>query len=166
MSELIADNAARSCAAEVMATLPLIMRTIGAEMHRRHAGDLSAPQFHALNVVDKHDGASLSFLARHIASGLPSASKLVDGLVERGLVARAIAPDDRRRVLLSLTPRGRELLHAFHQEGVAYLATHLASLTDDEQRAILHAMGILRRRFALNGDAACPGAPHGGHHDR
>ncbi|OPZ84605.1 MAG: DNA-binding transcriptional repressor MarR [bacterium ADurb.Bin429] len=162
MSELNLEAAACACAAEIMGTLPLIMRTIGAEMHRRHGTELSAPQFHALRVIEKHEGASLSFLARHLASGLPSASKLVDGLVDRSLVARVTAPADRRRVLLSLTPPGRAMLEAFHQEAVTYLSTHLESLTDEEQHAILRAMSILRRRFALNGDMGCPGAPQQG----
>ena len=162
MSKLITDTAAHACAGAVMETLPLIMRTIGAEMHRRHGAELSAPQFHALRIIEKHAGASLSLLARHIASGLPSASKLVDGLVERGLVARETAPDDRRRVLLSLTPQGRTMLETFHQEAVTYLASHLESLTDGEHQAILHAMGILRRRFAPNGDAECPGTSQQG----
>ena len=39
-----------------------------------------------------------------------SAVGLVDRLVEQGLAKRDVAPEDRRRVQLSLTPRGERLL--------------------------------------------------------
>jgi DNA-binding MarR family transcriptional regulator len=150
MREVTTDSGARACAGEVMAALPLIMRSIGAEMHRRHGAELSAPQFHSLRIIKEHDGASLSFVARHLASGLPSASKLIDGLVERGLLVRETAPEDRRRVLLSLTPLGHTTLETFHLEAITYLASQMDTLSAAEQDTIMHAMDILRRHFTPN----------------
>jgi DNA-binding MarR family transcriptional regulator len=137
-----------------METLPLVMRTIGAEMHRRHATELSAPQFHALRVIKDHDGASLSFVAKHLASGLPSSSKLIDGLVERGLITRQIPPEDRRRVLLSLTSHGYATLAAFHQEATAFFARQIDGLPEEEYAIIIAAMTILRRVFTLKATGA------------
>jgi len=50
-----------------------------------------------------------------------STVELVDRLVELGLVKRATDPEDRRRVLLSLTPKSRKLL-------VSLSAAHLEEL--------------------------------------
>lgn len=44
-----------------------------------------------------------------------AASRAIDRLVQRGLVHRAIAPDNRRAVDLSLTDEGRKLLHHFQE---------------------------------------------------
>lgn len=155
MAEVIPKPAALGCAHAVMEALPLVMRTIGMEMHRRHSTELSAPQFHSLRIINEHDGASLSFVAQRLASGLPSASRLIDGLFERGLVTRETAPDDRRRVLLSLTPLGHATLDTFHQEAIAYLASLVEILSDEESTAIIDAMAMLRRAFSLNNVPRC-----------
>lgn len=149
MGEVTSGTAALTCAGAVMDAIPLMMRVIGGEMHRRHAAELSAPQFHSLRVIRDHDGASLSFVAKHLGSGLPSASKLVDGLVERGLVAREIPPEDRRRVLLSLTAKGHDTLDTFHQEAIAFFARQIDELSEEEHATIVAAMTILRRVFTL-----------------
>lgn len=147
MGEAISTSRALSCATQVMAALPLIMRTVGGEMRRRHASELSEPQFHALMIIKHHDGTSLSFVASRLSTGLSSTSKLIDGLVERGLLARESSREDRRQILLSLTPQGEEILGRFHQETITYLAGLLAPLTDGDFNIVMHAMDILTRTF-------------------
>lgn len=48
-----------------------------------------------------------SELERHVLLSQPAISRLVDRLVDRGLVAKEVDPQDRRGVLLSLTQEGR-----------------------------------------------------------
>lgn len=49
----------------------------------------------------------VSELNRHVLLSQPALSRMVDRLVERGLVSRRADPTDRRGVLLSLTEAGR-----------------------------------------------------------
>ena len=60
-------------------------------------------------MLNRNQGASLSEVAEHVGLTLPSVSKMVDGLVTRGLLTRATDPGDRRRLTLSLTPAGAHL---------------------------------------------------------
>ena len=53
---------------------------------------------------------AISDLAQQLLIKHNSAVELVDRLVDLNLVARQTARDDRRKVELSLTPRGRNLL--------------------------------------------------------
>lgn len=46
-------------------------------------------------------------LTKHVLLSQPAISRLLDRLVERGLVRREVDPADRRAVLLSLTEQGR-----------------------------------------------------------
>src|SRR6266536_982420 len=100
-------STANECAGELLEVVPLIMRYIRIEMRRSRGSDLTVPQFRTLAFLTTNEGASLSSLADHIGLTLPSASKLVDGLVERKLVQRKTCPDDRRRMTLLLTGSGR-----------------------------------------------------------
>src|SRR5512136_939151 len=101
-----------TCAQEILEVVPLVMRTIRAEMRRHRTADLSVPQFRTLAFIDRNVDASLSDVAEHIGLTLPSMSKIVDGLVTRKLVTRQTAAEDRRRMMLALTTRGRSALQA------------------------------------------------------
>ena len=73
--------------------------------------DLSPHQARALRVVGSGDGVRLSELAEALRIAPRSATEVADGLQERGLVARAPDPTDRRAVVLTATEAGRQVQH-------------------------------------------------------
>jgi DNA-binding MarR family transcriptional regulator len=79
---------------------------------------------------------------------LPSTSRLIDGLIARGLATREEHPADRRRVRLTTTSSGLEILQASRRGTLAYLAGKLSGVGDDEREAIVRAMETLRTVFA------------------
>jgi long-chain acyl-CoA synthetase len=71
--------------------------------------ELTLSQYRVLGILGDGSEAS-SVLADKLAVSRPSITGVVDGLVGRGLVCRAPAGHDRRRIDIDLTPAGRELL--------------------------------------------------------
>ena len=138
------------CAREVLETVPLVMRTVRAEMRRHRTADLSVPQFRTLNFLNRQAGASLSQVAEHIGLTLPSVSLLVDGLVERKLILRNTSAADRRRITLTLTARGQSVLEAAHGATQAALAEKLAALSAKDRMIVAQAMQALRPLFERN----------------
>jgi len=143
------------CAREVLETVPLVMRTVRAEMRRHRTADLSVPQFRTLNFLHRQAGASLSQVAEHVGLTLPSMSLLVDGLVERKLILRNTHAADRRRITLTLTARGQSVLEAAHGATQAALAEKLAALSAKDRMIVAQAMQALRPLFEpdLHGEA-------------
>jgi len=135
------------CAALVMETVPLVMRTIRAEMRSRRPADLSVPQFRALAFARRNPGASLSELAEHLGLTLPATSALVDLLVARELIDRALNPNNRRRVTLTLTALGASTFASAHADARDRLAELLAALSADERADVVRAMRLLRPVF-------------------
>ncbi len=135
------------CARQVLETVPLIMRAIRVEMRSHRTPEISVPQFRTLAFLNNHEGASLSAAAEFIGLTLPSMSKMVDGLVARSLVTRQTHPDDRRRMTLALTTRGRSIYQSAHEATQACLADRLATLPAPERLAIAQAMEALRPLF-------------------
>lgn len=108
--------------------------------HRLHDTDSLQGQLHLLKKYrspkhhDLHggDASILRLIARHNSrfDTNPTAVKLsqmlgitqatitpmVERLVQKGLVERAVSPTDKRAKLLSLTPQGVELLQAHHRQ--------------------------------------------------
>jgi MarR family transcriptional regulator, organic hydroperoxide resistance regulator len=70
---------------------------------------LTAQQADAVYVLGRAAPLSLRELGELLIAESGHPSRLVDRLVERGLVERAASDRDGRQVVLSLTPRGREL---------------------------------------------------------
>jgi DNA-binding MarR family transcriptional regulator len=98
--------------------------------------DCSMAQLKALFVIAREEPTPIGRVAEVLQIGLPTASHLVDRLVQDGMVARAIDPTDRRRALASLTPQGAQLVARLHQGSAARLRNWIDQL-DAEERAAL-----------------------------
>lgn len=111
------------------------------------AVELSLAQYRVLAFLSEVDSAVASALAARLEVSRPSITTLVDGLVGRGLVDRAAACDDRRRVEHRLTEDGQRVLRAADAAVTARLA-ELAAPLDDATRATAFA-GLTGWRSAL-----------------
>lgn len=91
-----------------------------------------------INVGAAPDGrVTMSRLSNDIALTTGGVTRLVDRMVEAGLVERSACPSDRRSIHVVLTPKGREILDraiAAHIEGID---RHLMAHLDDKDRANL-----------------------------
>jgi DNA-binding MarR family transcriptional regulator len=139
---------AANCAREVLDVIPLIMRAIRSEMRRRRTRHMSVPQFRTLAFLSLCPHSSLSPLAEHLGLARPSASKLVDGLVDDDLVTRETSPADRRQIRLCLTPRGKAFFAKVRVAAQEQLASHLTGLSMSQRRQIVESMKLLRQVFA------------------
>lgn len=142
------DDITQQCAAQVHDTIHLIMRTIGPEMRKRAQGELSFQQFRVMKHVEHHSGISLSELATHLGVTISSASKIIDGLVEKGCVARETALDDRRKLVLAITEAGKAVFASMDLQAVACLSEKLASLTPSECAMVNLSMELIRSTLA------------------
>ncbi|MEW1778826.1 MarR family transcriptional regulator [Streptomyces sp. NPDC086777] len=75
----------------------------------RPAG-ITALQYTALTVLERHDGLSAAQLARDSFVTAQSMADLVRSLETRGLIRRERNPRNRRELLILLTDAARELL--------------------------------------------------------
>ena len=81
---------------------------------------ITALQYTALTVLERHDGLPAAQLARNSFVTAQSMADMVRTLEERGLIVRERNPRSRRELLIRLTDAGRQLLDD-HAESVAAL---------------------------------------------
>jgi DNA-binding MarR family transcriptional regulator len=129
---------------ELLAVLPLLNRIVAAEVRREAGEETTMPQFRVLAHLSAGP-LTLSALARKRRVSLQSMSELVQTLVERGWVARAPDPRDRRQALLSLTDQGRAHYERAQAQALRRLAPLMAQLTSAELAAVRMALPALRR---------------------
>ena len=83
-----------------------------------------------------------------------SISSLLDTLERRGLVSRTRDPDDRRRVLVQITPEGRELVARFVPEAVALQTAVMSRVTEADRARLVRILATIRETAAeLDGAA-------------
>jgi DNA-binding MarR family transcriptional regulator len=142
-------GSADECAAEILETVPDVMRFIRAQMRRHRGPELSVPHFRALLFLSRNGGASLSTLAEFLGLSLPAGSRLVEGLVRKHFVVRRIPPRNHRLIALALSARGRRTVAAARQATERRLAKVVAPLPTDERAAIQRALQTLREKLQL-----------------
>jgi DNA-binding MarR family transcriptional regulator len=135
------------CAREVMETVPLVMRFIRTEMRSRRAPSLSVPQFRVLTFLSRRPGAALSSVAEHLGVARSTASAMVDRLVRRELVSRTTHPEERRSVVLTLTPAGAQHLQHARAAASARMAKVLAGLPAADLLQVTQGLTLLGRAF-------------------
>jgi len=81
---------------------------------------ITALQYTALTVLERHDGLPAAQLARNSFVTAQSMADMVRTLEDRGLIIREPNPRSRRELLIRLTDAGRQLLDD-HAERVAAL---------------------------------------------
>lgn len=71
---------------------------------------LSREGWRVLLLLSHSGGRSMGEIAEHAAIPNPTATRMVSRLVARSLAVRRNDPNDRRRVLVHLAPRGRDVV--------------------------------------------------------
>jgi DNA-binding MarR family transcriptional regulator len=123
------------------------MRFIRAEMRRQGANDLSVPQFRTLGFLNRNPGASLSDLAEHLGITRATASATIERLVRRGLVNRTDDPQERRRLILTLTADGLEHLQQARQATYSSVAGVLSELSEAKLVQVVQGLALLGEAF-------------------
>jgi DNA-binding MarR family transcriptional regulator len=119
---------------------------------------LTLPQLRVLHQIRREPGVTTGDLARALGITVSTTSGLVGKLVDRGLVTRTTAPDDRRQLPLRLTEAGAALTGDLSEVSRTFLDRVAVALGDDlpAVAAALEALATAagRVRAAERDDAA------------
>ena len=112
--------------------------------HQRHVsifaanmGDLTPPQFAALAKLHEIGETSQNQLGSLIAMDAATVKGVIDRLKARGLVELSRHDVDKRRLLVSLTPQGRETVERLIPLAETITAETLAPLSRKEATTLL-----------------------------
>ena len=101
-------------------------------------GNVSFPQFFLLTYLDQKEVLTMSAIAQKMGHTTAAASGLVARLENLGYVVRSSVREDRRKVMVCITPKGSALVRRIREEMMGNLTKVMQHLTPDEQKAWLH----------------------------
>jgi len=91
----------------LLALLPLISKTVLSASSLRESG-YTKSQFLIISALSLRDNLTMGQVAGFISSSKEQATRAVAPLVEHGLVERFVDPDNRTKIHIRLTEKGKE----------------------------------------------------------
>lgn len=117
---------------------------------------ISVVQSHILYELQKRPNISLNELSDILCIDTSTLSRQVHHLVETGMVNRLPDPNDRRYVVLSLTPIGEEQ----HKESAAYMETYISNVFDqipvEKHEQVLESLQLVSEAMRHSADCCTP----------
>lgn len=99
---------------------------------------VSLPQFNVLRILrgNQKQPASLSTLQEKMIKPMSNTTRLVDKLVDKGLVRREICSSNRRKVDIRITNKGLEMLTKLDQSIDQAETQLMSALTPEEMKTL------------------------------
>lgn len=110
---------------------PQMMRRIRVHVIESSVGSLTMPQYRIMANINRGLN-SVGEIALHHGVTQPSMSKMINLMVERGLVERNIHPSDKRQSMLFLTGKGRTLFLKVKTKAEKKIAGQLKQLEQND----------------------------------
>jgi DNA-binding MarR family transcriptional regulator len=131
----IADDDVDAVLAGSRAMIAVAVRSLSAM-----AEDITIAQYRTLVVLASRGPQKIADLAEQLGVTPPTAGRMCDRLVRRGLVSRHRAQADRRVVRISLTAAGRQIVDDATRQRRVFLARTLAALPAPRRGEVAAAM--------------------------
>jgi DNA-binding MarR family transcriptional regulator len=100
-------------------------------------GNVSFPQFFLLAYLDQKEVLTMSAIAQKMGHTTAAASGLVARLENLGYVVRSSVREDRRKVMVCITPKGSALVRRIREEMVGNIMKIMGHLEPEEQKGWL-----------------------------
>jgi DNA-binding MarR family transcriptional regulator len=94
-------------------------------------GKLSYSQFFLLTYLSSEEYLTMTDVAKKMGHSTAAATGLVDRIEKLGYVERAHASEDRRKIMVRITPKGVEMVAHMRKEIATDLASILSSLDNE-----------------------------------
>ena len=111
----------------------------------------SKSEIFSMLLLDKRKEITMTDLAGFLNSPMSTANGIINRLVEKGYVVRERSEEDRRIVVLHLTPSGEEFIESLKELVSGYLKVVIDDLSEEEKQFLIkiamRTMDNLRNKF-------------------
>ena len=128
-------------------TFNSVLRTEEKSLQNKLTEGLTITEIHTIVAVGLHEANPMNVVAGRLGVTLATLTTAVNKLVEKGFISRTRCEDDRRKVLISLTKRGKQVYRAHGLFHTKMSNEALAGLNEEEERVFAHALVRVKSFF-------------------
>ncbi len=118
--------------------------------------DITTEQWVLLKNLYERDGQSQTELAAGSFKNAPTVSRIIDLLVKKGWVLRQVAPGDRRRFQVCLTPLGHSTVEAIYPAVLELRSQGWQGLSDEDYHTFIRILNCVFDNYEAMGDHSSP----------
>ena len=133
----------RTSVVEAVLGASRVLVAVAARSLAEVAEEVTLPQFRALVVLASRGPQRVASLAEALGVTPPTATRMCDRLVRKGLVRRRTGREDRRQVNLTVTPTGRQLVAEVTERRRREIEQLLRDVSPEDQAAMIELFGKL-----------------------
>ena len=105
------------------------------------SADFTLKEMFVIELLGGRESATVSELASAVSVPLTTMSSIVNRMVHKGYLERYRIEEDRRVVLVRLSPAGRAVFEQHRRDYIESVSEVLGALSDEEQHKILRLIG-------------------------
>lgn len=94
--------------------------------------NLTIAEANAIYAIGPDEPKTMKQIAETLGVAVSTPTRTIDRLLEKGFVNRTVGEKDRRKLLIELTPKGKELLADIDKENLEITRKMLKGLRDEE----------------------------------
>ncbi|MGZ3772240.1 MAG: MarR family winged helix-turn-helix transcriptional regulator [Pseudobdellovibrionaceae bacterium] len=140
----LSKNSEVGIASLIMEVIPLAMREIRVHSRAHRGPQLKLAQFRVLAHIWRQSKTN-SQLADEIGLSVAAMSRLVSGLVNKGLVTRNENPNDRRECYVQISREGAQLFKSIRQTTCETIAHKITGLTAKEKSELQKGLQLIAK---------------------
>ena len=117
--------------------------------------EVTASQGYILLAIPEMDSISMNDLSIRMRLANSTMTRMVDQLVQKGMVSRAADNQDRRIVLIRLTEHGKAVRTGLKQTLHDFFSQVLSDLSEEQRGEILRSLDTLNRSILKTLNSCC-----------
>lgn len=94
--------------------------------------NLTIAEANAIYAIGPDEPKTMKQIAKTLGVAVSTPTRTIDRLLEKGFVNRTVGEKDRRKLLIALTPKGKELLEDIDKENLEITRKMLKGLSNEE----------------------------------
>lgn len=94
--------------------------------------DLTIAEANAIYAIGPDGPKTMKEIAQALGVAVSTPTRIIDRLLEKGFVNRSVGKEDRRKLLIELTPQGKKLVNDINNESLEVTKKMLKGLSPEE----------------------------------
>jgi DNA-binding MarR family transcriptional regulator len=112
---------------------------------------VTLPQCHSIIEIGLAGKTSVKVLADALGVDKSTMSRIIDGLVETGMVARSLDDDDRRYVVISLTEKGQDIFQKISCAWYLFCSEIMKNIPIKKQDSVIESLQLIAESIQKSG---------------
>ena len=112
-------------------------RQLATQALKSHQAGLSVDQWVVLKQISENNGSSQVEIGSSTVKDAPTTTRIIDQLVGKNLVSKQLDPEDRRRYMVFVTEKGRQLIARLLPVVQEYRQVPLQGFSATEQKQLI-----------------------------